>query len=590
MPSKSVGRYYAKELRQALRGLPRLLSFLLACVLHAAGHALLALVGGFVALSLTERLAVPTISDAFSRPLGNISPAEDKALFLSLLGLGIVFVKGASGAYATYVQARVAGEVGSRLRLELLDALLAVHRLHRPRHDDQGGHVGGTARRVAALTERVREVETGLEQGWIGGARAAAQLVPIAALLVALSSRMAIVAVAVLAVFGGLLARVRAGYRRASGLAARRREELLEAADEAVRHADLWVTYGAQSRARGLVARLGATLAAGAARLQLRAFLLSSANEVLAAAALVLAIAAARAGVLGRAPDGRSLFLFALAFFLAYRPLREIAEARLALARAQSAYEDLGRFIAAGASPAGTSRAREDDAGDAAAAGDAPARVWPLAPLELRSLRLAHGTSVPISLRIEPGSIAVLAGPTGIGKTTLLRTLLGLERAEGGKVLFGGESLEDAGAGPGERPFAWVPQDAPVVADTLVANVALASGANLGEVAEAIEALGAGHLTGALGSERLGAGGRGVSGGERQWIALARAIATRQPVLLLDEPTSGLDAASQERVLNAVARLRGKRTVVLVTHRPEPLSIADVVVRFDAQGAMERAA
>jgi ABC-type transport system involved in cytochrome bd biosynthesis fused ATPase/permease subunit len=59
---------------------------------------------------------------------------------------------------------------------------------------------------------------------------------------------------------------------------------------------------------------------------------------------------------------------------------------------------------------------------------------------------------------------------------------------------------------------------------------------------------------------------------------------------LLDEPTSGLDPASQQRVLRAIARLRGKRTVLLVTHRPEPLEIADVVVRLDARGAIERAA
>jgi ABC-type transport system involved in cytochrome bd biosynthesis fused ATPase/permease subunit len=74
---------------------------------------------------------------------------------------------------------------------------------------------------------------------------------------------------------------------------------------------------------------------------------------------------------------------------------------------------------------------------------------------------------------------------------------------------------------------------------------------------------------------------RKVSGGERQWIAVARALVTRLPVLLLDEPTASLDAASQGRMLRAIAGLRGKRTVVLVTHRPEPLAIADVVVRME---------
>jgi ABC-type transport system involved in cytochrome bd biosynthesis fused ATPase/permease subunit len=172
-----------------------------------------------------------------------------------------------------------------------------------------------------------------------------------------------------------------------------------------------------------------------------------------------------------------------------------------------------------------------------------------------------------------------IAGPTGIGKTTLLRTLLGLERAAGGGIFFDGASLADAPAGPSARPFAWVPQDAPLLADTLDANVTL--GAPHADAHASLEPIGASHLAGELNGARLGAGGRVVSGGERQWIALARAIATRQPVLLLDEPTSGLDPDAQRRVLDAIVRLRGLRTVVIVTHRPEPLAVADEVVRLE---------
>jgi ATP-binding cassette subfamily B protein len=599
MSSRSVARFYVRRLRLVLRGAPRLLSFLVAAALHAVGHALVALVAGGVALSLSDRSGAQSLP--FFHPSGlpgGPSAGADRALLLSLVGLGVVFVKGAAGAYATFVQARVAGEVGSELRLELLDALLAIHRLHRPRHDDHGSHVGGTARAVVALTDRVREVEAGLEQGLLGGARAAAQLAPIVALLMVLSGRMAIVAALVLGAFGALLGQVRAGYRRASRRDAAAREELLEAADEAVRHADLWVTYGAEAKVRGLVRRLGEAITAGAARLQVRAGILSGANEVLGAAALVVAIAASRAGLLGRAPDGRTLLLFAVAFFLAYRPLREIADARLAMSRAQGAYDDLRRVIDEGAPVTASQGLRAPATGllgriDRIDAPLARARCWSPGVLELRSLRLARGASAPgegapLTLRLEAGTIAVLTGPTGAGKTTLLRTLLGLERAASGEILFGGEALGAASAGPDARPFAWVPQDAPLLADTLGANIAL--GAPDADAADALDAMGAAHLVAALREERLGAGGRVVSGGERQWIALARAIATRQPVLLLDEPTSGLDPLSQERVLSAIARLRGKRTVLLVTHRPEPLDIADVVVRLDAQGAKERAA
>jgi ABC-type multidrug transport system fused ATPase/permease subunit len=596
MPSKSVLRYYVQRSRQVLRGHLRLASFLGASSMHAVGHALLALVAGALALSLSEGLGARSILlDHPSAPGGDVWTAN-RALFLALVGLGVVFAKGTAGAYATFVQARVAGDVGCSLRLELLDALLAIHRLHRPRHGDHGSRVVGTYSAVVALTDRVREVEAGLDHGFLGGARAMAQIAPVGALLLALSGRMAGVAALVLALFGWLLGRIRAGYRFATQRAAREREQLLEAADEAVRHADLWVSYGAEAKARNTTRSLGEAIARSSAGLQARAAVLSGTNEVLGAAALVVAIGASRGGWLGAAPDGPTLLLFAVVFFLAYRPLRELADARLAIARAQVAYDELRRVIEESEAAASTmsvhgsrppTKGFEPPASEAGETSEAE-RSWPLAAVELRALRLARGGQVALSVRIEPGTIVVLAGPTGAGKTTLLRTLLGLERAESGEVLFDGESLRDAPAGPRTRPFAWVPQDAPLLADTLDANIAL--GAPGADAHAVLEGIGAGHLVPALRGARLGAGGRPVSGGERQWIALGRAIATRQPVLLLDEPTSGLDHESQRRVLAAIARLRGKRTVLLVTHRAEPLAIADLVVRLDASGSVERAA
>ena len=101
--------------------------------------------------------------------------------------------------------------------------------------------------------------------------------------------------------------------------------------------------------------------------------------------------------------------------------------------------------------------------------------------------------------------------------------------------------------------------------------------------ASILASLGATALASSVGDAVL-ATERSVSGGERQWIATARALATKLPVLLLDEPTSSLDGAAQERMLKAIAGLRGTRTVLIVTHRPEPLAIADVVVRLDSDG------
>jgi ABC-type multidrug transport system fused ATPase/permease subunit len=418
-------------------------------------------------------------------------------------------------------------------------------------------------------------VELGIHAGVLGGLRAAAQLFPLLTILFWLAPTLAMAALVVFVPFAILVGSIRRHWKRGHAAAMRHNERLLEAADEAVRHADLWMTYGAEAKVRRSLATLGDAIAQISARLEATAAAMSGANEVLGALALVGALCAARAGWLGHGLDGGRLLGFAVAFFLAYRPIRDLTEARLAWTRGQVAFEEIDAL----APPA----ERERSAGTAHEESRA-GRSWGLDSLELSALKLSRGGGSALTLSVGPGEIVAIMGPTGAGKTTLLRTLLGLESSEGGDIRYAGCSLAGAPVGPAARPFVWVPQDAPLLADTLAVNVALGG---VADVRKALAAFGADRLVDDLGTERLGAGGRAVSGGERQWIALARAIATRQPVLLLDEPTSGLDPEAEALVLLAIARLRGERSVLLVTHRPEPLVIADRVVRLMAKGTEE---
>ena len=503
-------------------------------------------------------------------------------LGLAIAGLIAAVAKLVGGVVAGWAEARVAGEVGAALRLEILDGIHGLTSLRAPRQSDHGEAQGAPhdatpsgggpkIAHVASLTTHVMDVEKAVAQGVFAELRAVLQLAPLVVLLAVLAPRLAGSAALALGAFAVLVMVARRALKRNHARAARETDALLGAADEAVRHADLWRTYGAEGRIRAHVAALGRTIIATSARLRARTALLSGTSEALGALALVLTLALASAGAIGGVDRG-VIVPFAIAFFMAYKPLRELVEARLVRARAE---EILTTLPTPALTPTPTPT-------PAPAPAPARARAWPLAALSITDLVGLHATHAPLTLHVPAGHIAAVVGPTGVGKTSLLRALLGLDAPRAGSVRWGDQTLDARGVGPRERPFAWVPQDAPILGDTLGANIALGrpDGSHV-HAAHILQGLGATGLAESLGEQTL-ATERTVSGGERQWIAVARALATELPVLLLDEPTSSLDGAAQERMLAAIAGLRGQRTVVIVTHRPEPLAIADVVVRLDA--------
>lgn len=191
-----------------------------------------------------------------------------------------------------------------------------------------------------------------------------------------------------------------------------------------------------------------------------------------------------------------------------------------------------------------------------------------------------------VSFAVEPGETVALVGPSGSGKSTLLNVLLGFVRPAAGRVLVGGADLADVSLDGWRERVAWVPQRPHLFAGTIAENVRLARpGAADADVVEALRAAGAGEFVAGLprGVEAvLGEDGAGLSAGQRQRIALARAFLADRPVVLLDEPTAALDGETEAGIVEAVRRLAVGRTVVMVVHRPALLGVADRVVRVDA--------
>ena len=186
--------------------------------------------------------------------------------------------------------------------------------------------------------------------------------------------------------------------------------------------------------------------------------------------------------------------------------------------------------------------------------------------------------------RASPGEIVALVGPSGEGKTTLIRILLGLlAPSEGKAVLCDRNGREIAFNAATRKYFSYVPQGNSLFSGTIAENLRMVKAD--AEEEELIEALKAAcawefvrELPGGI-HGKLGEKGRGLSEGQAQRIAIARAVLRDAPVLLLDEATSALDVATERQVLKNIMHSRPTRTCIVTTHRPSVLSLCQRVYR-----------
>ncbi len=250
-----------------------------------------------------------------------------------------------------------------------------------------------------------------------------------------------------------------------------------------------------------------------------------------------------------------------------------------------------------------SARAQLDAIGELFDVKPLPEPAAPQAPhdasVELRDVYFRYAANEPdvlrgVSLRIAPGSMTAVIGASGSGKTTLARLIGRFFDTSQGSVLVGGVDVKQISSAQLAKQISQIFQDNYLFTGSICDNIRI--GKPDATDAELMEALGLAGVAAII--DRLpqgletpvGEAGARLSGGERQRIAIARALIKDAPILLVDEATAALDAENQAVIAKALARLRGRCTLVVIAHQLSTVAMADQIVVLENGRVVEQGA
>jgi ATP-binding cassette subfamily C protein len=228
------------------------------------------------------------------------------------------------------------------------------------------------------------------------------------------------------------------------------------------------------------------------------------------------------------------------------------------------------------------------------------AKITRKADIICTNLNFHHAGRVDLlenfSISIPGGKVIALIGKSGCGKSTLAKLIAGLYTLQSGNIRIGLYNLQDLSLDCFRQQIVLVPQDAHFWSRSIIENFRLGNPqVTFEQIVRACQIAGADEFISNLPDKYqtiLGEFGANISGGQRQRLAIARAIVNDPPVLILDESTAGLDPVSESVVLDRLLSHRQGKTTILISHRPRVINRADWLVlleqgRLQLQGSLE---
>ena len=286
--------------------------------------------------------------------------------------------------------------------------------------------------------------------------------------------------------------------------------------------------------------------------------------------------------VLSGALTSGELLVFLLYLGKMYKPMRELSKMTDTISKAQIGWERIREILE-----------NETQVRDLPGAKRAPRFKG---KIEFDHVKFAYDQQQPVlddlSLRIEPGQLAALVGPTGAGKTTIVSLLPRFYEAVSGEIRIDGTDIRHFKQKSLREQISFVLQETLLFRATVADNIAygkpnatheeIVRAARLANADEFIDRMPEGYDT------MIGERGLTLSGGQRQRITIARAIIRNAPILVLDEPSAGLDAESEKLVFDALGNLMEGKTSIVIAHRLATVRSADVIFVIEQGRVVEQ--